>query len=824
LIARSDLLMSTGPNAISKKGQKRKNPSSASTSATSPHQNKKRKIIDVDQEQTLSISSLPTNNINMSGFQRRKATVLNAPGNPPGATSGPIMSNSLNKKKTFKIKPFEVQPLPPPTFEQDSWDTLKKAVVCIFNTENFNSSSEELYKCVTDMCLQNMAANLYSKLKLECLEHVKVLQQQLINRTPEPLAFLRLVVNTWEQFSGEMDILRSIFLYLDRTFIMNTPTLGCTSLWDMGLTLFRTHVAGTPEIEQKMVQGLLHLIKLERDGDSIDRAVVQQLIRMLVTLQLYSTIFEGKFIDSTTSYYREEGKRLVNDRNVEEYLIHIENRLKQEADRCKAFLPQQTKRPLINSLEQQLIAAHSKEILSKGFDDMMSGTEGRLNDLTRLYSLLKMVNGIEELKVAFSEYIKKNGLAIVNDVERDKTMVQDVLEFKTKIDNIFETCFQKNESLKFSIKSSFEHFLNSRQNKPAELIAKFIDGKLRSGNKGQSEEELEKSLDNAIILFRFMNGKDMFEAFYKKDLAKRLLLNRSASTDAEKQMISKLKTECGSMFTNKLEGMFKDVDVSHDLMTGFKKSQLNKKNIEGMDLNVTVITTGYWPSYNPEPVILPHDIAQLQDVFKEFYLDKHTGRTLKWQNSLGQCTLRAALDHGKKELQVSVYQAVTLLLFNDKEQYTFKEIETLTGIVPDELKRTLQSLSVSKVKVLRKSVKGAAIDVDNDVFVLNEKFEHPLFRIRINSVQMEETKEEQESTTESVFVDRQYQIDACIVRIMKARKTLAHQSLMAELLHQLRFPCKGSEIKKRIESLLDREYIERETGASDVNCTYKYVA
>lgn len=33
----------------------------------------------------------------------------------------------------------------------------------------------------------------------------------------------------------------------------------------------------------------------------------------------------------------------------------------------------------------------------------------------------------------------------------------------------------------------------------------------------------------------------MFEAFYKKDLAKRLLLGRSASVDAEKAMIAKLK-------------------------------------------------------------------------------------------------------------------------------------------------------------------------------------------------------------------------------------------------------------------------------------------
>lgn len=40
--------------------------------------------------------------------------------------------------------------------------------------------------------------------------------------------------------------------------------------------------------------------------------------------------------------------------------------------------------------------------------------------------------------------------------------------------------------------------------------------KLRSGNKGTTDEELEKTLDKIMVLFRFIHGKDVFEAFYKK--------------------------------------------------------------------------------------------------------------------------------------------------------------------------------------------------------------------------------------------------------------------------------------------------------------------
>jgi len=101
--------------------------------------------------------------------------------------------------------------------------------------------------------------------------------------------------------------------------------------------------------------------------------------------------------------------------------------------------------------------------------------------------------------------------------------------------------------------------------------AKFIDAKLKTGGaKGLTEDELETLLDRLMVLFRYIHGKDVFEAFYKKDLAKRLLLGKSASSDMERAMIQKLKTECGPGFTNKLEGMFKDMELSKDILVGFK--------------------------------------------------------------------------------------------------------------------------------------------------------------------------------------------------------------------------------------------------------------
>ncbi len=112
-------------------------------------------------------------------------------------------------------------------------------------------------------------------------------------------------------------------------------------------------------------------------------------------------------------------------------------------------------------------------------------------------------------------------------------------------------------------------------------------------------------------------GKDVFEAFYGKSLAKRLLLNKSASVDAEKSMLIKLKSECGAGFTTKLEGMFKDIDLSREVMSSFSSSVRYMERLDpGMEFNVNVLTAGYWPTYPNVDLNLPTEFSKFQDVFK----------------------------------------------------------------------------------------------------------------------------------------------------------------------------------------------------------------
>jgi len=126
--------------------------------------------------------------------------------------------------------------------------------------------------------------------------------------------------------------------------------------------------------------------------------------------------------------------------------------------------------------------------------------------------------------------------------DRDEEMIPSLLQFKHHLDTILTTSFSSNDLFSQSLRESFEFFINRRRDKPAEYIAKYLDNLLRKGDKGlTTDATLEEEMDRVLILFRFVHGKDVFEAFYKKDLAKRLLLGKSASADAERSMLAKLK-------------------------------------------------------------------------------------------------------------------------------------------------------------------------------------------------------------------------------------------------------------------------------------------
>jgi len=137
------------------------------------------------------------------------------------------------------------------------------------------------------------------------------------------------------------------------------------------------------------------------------------------------------------------------------------------------------------------------------------------------------------------------------------------------------------------------------------------------------------------------------------------------------------------------------------------------------------------------------------------------------------------------------------------------------------LKATLMTLV--KTKVLNMDPADEEEIEKTHKFTVNKAFKNKRTKVNINIPAPQQVKEESDSTHKTVEEDRKLQIQAAIVRIMKMRKRQQHSNLISEVVSQLqtRFKPKITLIKKCIDILIEKEYLERVESQKDM---YSYVA
>lgn len=317
-----------------------------------------------------------------------------------------------------------------------------------------------------------------------------------------------------------------------------------------------------------------------------------------------------------------------------------------------------------------------------------------------------------------------------------------------------------------------------------------------------------------MVVFKYIEDKDVFQKFYSKMLAKRLVNFASASDDAEASMISKLKETCGFDYTNKLQRMFTDMGLSKELNDSFKE-QMAKQH-EKADLNVDfyalVLANGFWPLTAPTTDFnIPTELLPTYTRFERYYGSKHSGRKLTWLWQLAKTDLSTSYLSQKHIFQTSVYQTSVLLQYNSADSLSYSELQNLTGLNDAALRGALGALV--KAKVLLKSDDKPG----EESYEVNIKAKFKKLRMNLNMPVKSEQKAETSDVMKMVDEDRKLLLQATIVRIMKARKTLKHAQLVQEVVAQVssRFQPSVPTIKKAIEALIEKEYLERNENERD---------
>ncbi|KAI0875987.1 Cullin [Hypoxylon argillaceum] len=722
--------------------------------------------------------------------------------------------------------------------------------------------------------------------------------------------FLKVVRGSWENHNMSMNMIADVLMYLDRGYGQehNRPSIYTITIGLFRDNILRANLGATGsnyEVFDILNATIIDQINMEREGDVIDKALLRSCTSMLEVLfetdaeneleKLYLTTFEPYFIRTSHDFYRTECERLLREADVSAWLRQTQRRLAEEAVRCQTTISPMSEQKIASVVDDELITKHLEEFLQlegSGIRAMIDND--RIDDLSILYSLVSRVDDkvpalrnalavrVMELGNEIEQNLNNTDFSIVQvadteepagDGEKPKPKplnasaqltaaavkwVDDVLRLKDKFDQLWVACFDRKAVIEAALTRSFSTFIN-RFDRASEFVSLFIDDNLKRGLKGKTEAEVDIVLDKAITLLKYLNEKDKFEAYYQKHLARRLLHGKSESQDIEQEMISRMKRELGNNFTQKFEGMFRDMNTSRETTEQYRNhvrglGELDERRI---DLSISVLAGNNWPKeimgratgLSAEArfkATYPTEIQKLQKSFFEFYTKNRNGRVLTWVGSAGSADIKCtfpkvsnktagALSRDRRyEINVSTYGMIVLMLFNNTNEdawLSFEDIQAATNIPPPDLINTLTSLSVIKqFRILLKESQTKAAAKPGDRFAFNREFASKTIKIKIPSVNAAnrvENDEERKETDEKNLETRKHIADSVIVRIMKQRKELSHTQLVNEVIQVLsgRFKPEMSLIKGQIESLISREYLERdELPDGSPADKYKYVA
>ncbi|XP_063159508.1 cullin-2 isoform X3 [Candoia aspera] len=716
----------------------------------------------------------------------------------------------------------------------ETWNKLLttiKAVVMLDYVERatWNDRFSDIYAlCVAYP--EPLGERLYMETKIFLENHVRHLHKTVLDSEEKVLVMYH---RNWDEYSKGADYMDCLYRYLNTQFIkknklteadlqygyggvdMSEPLMEIGELaldmWrrlmiePLQAVLIRMLLREIKKTDQQYKLQLLLSVSLvpgDRCGEDPNQKVIHGVINSFVhveqykkkfPLKFYQEIFECPFLNETGEYYKQEASNLMQESNCSQYMEKVLCRLKDEEMRCRKYLHPSSYGKVINECQQRMVADHLQFLHAECHNIIR---QEKRNDMANMYTLLHAVpSGLPHMIQELQNHIHDEGLRATSNLSQENALTSVVNYREPK-----SIC------------------------KAPELLAKYCDNLLKKSAKGMTENEVEDKLTSFITVFKYIDDKDVFQKFYARMLAKRLIHGLSMSMDSEEAMINKLKQACGYEFTSKLHRMYTDMSVSADLNNKFNNFIKNQDTIVdlGISFQIYVLQAGAWPlTQAPSSTFaIPQELEKSVQMFELFYSQHFSGRKLTWLHYL--CTGEVKMNYLCKPYVavVTTYQMAVLLAFNNSEIVSYKELQDSTQMNEKELTKTIKSLL--DVKMINHDSDKEDVEAES-TFSLNMNFSSKRTKFKITTSMQKDTPQEMEQTRSAVDEDRKMYLQAAIVRIMKARKLLRHNALIQEVISQsrARFNPSISMIKKCIEVLIDKQYIERSQASAD---EYSYVA
>lgn len=626
----------------------------------------------------------------------------------------------------------------------------------------------------------------------------------------DPYVLARAFLETERKWSEKVNLIRRLFLVLDRAYLFQHPkkkdilTHNCELFMSR---LFRDEFNGNISAFGET------LIKLcEQTCYYPDRTKDVEFEKTARDLCFFLKIMNGNVNFSFDSLFQK--LTIVNYTKLQHvwledeksYLLNVMGALDTE----HSFLTSIGFEPdfvmtTIRKLQWLLIFSDLTDVLYPSIPTLIEPENHQhWKSLLEVSTISQSYYGVDSMKAilhGWRKYVADEADMVITECKSSASpVIPQLVLLWNKLNDI---CFIYDEpdQLTFEVRGSMSKVILQKQHNRFVLLqlSKFCETILKLS--ADNEEQFDKSLLDALVVFKLVSNKNEFLLIYERDVSRRFLLGRNFNLQAEKKLFTAIFNLLGDgSETTNLTNMFRDIETS---VSRYSDIHLNAS--PSIQFNALVLEGNYWPEMPKQGAnaIIPAILSEMLGEFTAKYVcesDKYKFHVLDWSNyTFHLLTIRVRFKSGTKELTLTLVQAIVLMLFEDQNVLDLEDIANKAQLEERLLNRVVSSLSSDRYPILH---------VNGSMISFNESFSDKSSKIRIPLGREKEVLTRDEATRK-IARSRTSEIRAALVRVMKAESVLTYPELLGKTTEILKVPASVQDLKVQIDHLITAEFFKR---------------
>lgn len=693
---------------------------------------------------------------------------------------------------------------------EDPWKALQEAISSTLQAKETNDELSMIMQACSDLIMIGKLDEIYKGLIDQLKAHFEGWRRQLQVLAGDPL--LTLLSDKYDDFKRYCKIFPTFYTSYDQQF-SKEPHKILKSI----RKLFNDIILSDKKLFKKATTpSIIDVITNAQKGTEINLNKIQNIIRMY-----YSFNDSGENTDIFQDFY----EKLI----IEESLMHdsfFSNNF--EASSFSSYLTSvQAQYKIDSSITEfilspehsnQILELFNKDLLEDKQEFFLEGEEPRIAEALKNPNLLPLkflIDTYEDFKFnpdpiyeTCSNYIKSEMLKLAPEFQKYKernsesdevlVLVQNLINKAIELSLPYEKIFTANKA-KEELDKCIAMAWNDESFNIAINFNDFIDILIRNKIRGLNGYIKDTLFETLPRFYKYVSDKVSFNQYYEASYIRRLIKMKSALEEYESQIIPSFQ-KVSTSFMKNLDVLKKALSNSEMLKTEFKSS-LDESEKGKIELEPFVFAHQNFPLDQTSYDSIPKSVINLNEKFKNFYINKYKGRelTLIYQGSLVELKIQLpAMRNRTYTITCDLLCAtlITSLSFPKK----FSEITEIFG--QDKIaKRVCSKLHKKKVILKNPAVKSFE---DSDVFTLNPKFSHDRPSIYIQPVYM---KDYRNPVAEQIETEKNDAVRCAMARILKQRGQMEYNQLFNAVLEKLndKFTVKNSIFKNQLPILESKE-------------------